>query len=64
MIDFSLIQPMIEDGLSLLKTLSGRIEPAHEVFGHSEAPGRANKHYLANRFNDVLPDQKEEENDP
>lgn len=46
MIDFSLIQPMIEDGLSLLKTLSGRIEPAHEVFGHSEAPGRANKHYL------------------
>ena len=38
MIDFSLNQPMIDDGLSLLKTLSGRIEPAHEVFDHPEAP--------------------------
>jgi hypothetical protein len=37
---------MIEDGLSLLKTLRGQIEPAHEAFGHPEAPERANKHYL------------------
>ena len=38
MIDFNRIQPMIDDSSGLLKTLSSRIEPAHEVFDHLEAP--------------------------
>ena len=41
MIDFSLIQPMIDDGLGLLKTLSSWIEPTHEVFEHLEAPRKS-----------------------